>query len=62
MMGLTDVWPLFGLVLRTPRLSLTPVEVTRQLHLRLETERFARPEWELGVDGLGPVLSFLSVS
>ena len=37
-----------------------PGEVTGQVHLRLEAERFKRPDWELGVDGLGEILSLLA--
>lgn len=38
-----------------------PGEVTRQLHLRLEAERFIRPSWKLRVEGSEPVLPFLGV-
>ena len=36
-----------------------PGEVTRQMHLRLEVDRLVRPDWELGVEGLEPVLRLL---
>lgn len=34
-------------------------EVTRQVHLRLEADRFRRPDWELEVAGSEPVLPLL---
>lgn len=37
-----------------------PGEVTRQVHLRLQADRFNRPEWKLGVNGLERVLPLLT--
>lgn len=39
-----------------------PGEVTRQIHLRLEADRFIRPDWKLRAEGLEPVLPLLTGS
>ncbi len=57
--SLIRIWPLFGLVITTPRLVLTPGETQVQQDLVLSHEDFIRPHWDAGFRGVAAARTLL---